>query len=824
MSAILRAFAELAPAGKRVPLDVTAGGQPLAWSGLRTLLTAAPAARLGPGSPDAGTAAPLRVSRTRASERLAAIDALHEHERLLREGWVYLVGTAVIDGDRRRICHPLLSRPVLLQRALGAFTLLPVGDLEISPLIGDAETAGRLEDEAQFGGGALEATSSPEPEVLPRLTRLAAWVRRVAEAADLPVDEVVDWTRPPERWRDADRVVAVVGAGLHLSRDVGRPGQADVLRSWAQVVGIDGTAFARLYAQLDQDGVTAAPAASDDEIRSPLPLSPAQRDVLRRVRSEPLVAISGAPGNGKSHLVAAMAVDAVARGDSVLIATPSRYAADVIGELLYRQPGPEPVLFGSSASRRGIAADLADGAGVFARAAADAAAAADADSRHRVAEVEQVIGRLLATEAAAQELPRWEPLLPHLTRAAPGAFAPAADLERIGALLETAERAGGGWIAALRRRSAARRLRSATGVPVDPPLLRRALDAALSRRAAAELATLGGTRIGALWNELFAADAAAAEAFGRHVQAQARRARIAGRDRTAAVTALAKALRSGRAARRDQLRRLDAAALTEALPLWIGALTDIDDLLPERPNRFDLIILDEASQIDQLRAAPALLRARRAVVVGDPRQLRHVSFVADVDQRRALQGLGPALAAQLDVRGGPGQLPGGAPPQCPASDRLLGPPVLRRAAQDPHAASGHGIRRRHPGRARRRRDRGQRGQRGRGRDGRRAGGLSRARGRDLHRGHQPLPGAGGRAGGDAAGAVRRRRDRPARPARGNRPRLPGRRTRRGGAVARPHRRRRRPAPPFRGGPAPVQRDGDPRPPSPGGRHLARRRR
>jgi hypothetical protein len=255
------------------------------------------------------------------------------------------------------------------------------------------------------------------------------------------------------------------------------------------------------------------------------------------------------------------------------------------------------VLFGSSATRRDIAADLADGAGAFARGG----------------------------------------------RGGPG--------RRIAALLAAAERDGDGWITTLRRRLAAARLRSAAGAPVTPPLVRRALAAARSRRAAAELATTGGTRIGALWDELFAADAAAAEALGRHVEAVARRARVADRGRTAAVTGLAMALRSGRASRREQLRRIDAAALTAALPLWIGALTDIDDLLPEQPGLFDLVILDEASQIDQLRAAPALLRARRAAVVGDPRQLRHVSFVADADQRRVLGDVAsPALAARLDVR------------------------------------------------------------------------------------------------------------------------------------------------------------------------------
>src|SRR6185369_6987838 len=81
-----------------------------------------------------------------------------------------------------------------------------------------------------------------------------------------------------------------------------------------------------------------------------------------------------------------------------------------------------------------------------------------------------------------------------------------------------------------------------------------------------------------------------------------------------------------------------------ALPLWVGTVTDVEDLLPAVPGLFDLVILDEAAHIDQIRAAPVLARARRALVVGDPRQLRFVSFVADVDVALTL------ATHRLDVR------------------------------------------------------------------------------------------------------------------------------------------------------------------------------
>ncbi|MDO3686837.1 AAA domain-containing protein, partial [Micromonospora sp. C28ISP2-4] len=103
--------------------------------------------------------------------------------------------------------------------------------------------------------------------------------------------------------------------------------------------------------------------------------------------------------------------------------------------------------------------------------------------------------------------------------------------------------------------------------------------------------------------------------------------------------------------RRELLAGLDAQALVRALPLWVGTVTDVEDLLPPVPGMFDLVVLDEAAHIDQLRAAPALARARRALVAGDPRQLRFVSFVADVDVVATLHRHGlDRFGDRLDVR------------------------------------------------------------------------------------------------------------------------------------------------------------------------------
>src|SRR6266511_232277 len=136
-----------------------------------------------------------------------------------------------------------------------------------------------------------------------------------------------------------------------------------------------------------------------------------------------------------------------------------------------------------------------------------------------------------------------------------------------------------------------------------------------------------------------------------HAAGRAGAARGGGGPRDAGPLGRRGALQAGRNRRRELLAGLDGYGLVRALPLWVGTVTDVEDLLPPTPGLFDLVILDEAAHIDQIRAAPVLARARRAMVVGDPRQLRFVSFVADVDVATTLErhGLGP-VADRLDVR------------------------------------------------------------------------------------------------------------------------------------------------------------------------------
>ncbi|MDZ7732649.1 MAG: AAA family ATPase [Acidimicrobiia bacterium] len=361
----LRAFADLTPTEPRRALDVGGSG-PVYWLPYnRSLLVQGAAASESPLLRD-----------DVVLDRLAALDTLHRHERLLREGWVFLTGKAEIDGRSVEINLPLLSQPVRLRRhfgAFGAYSLEAAGDREILSLIDNKEVAAVLEDTADFGGGALATFGAYEQAalgrerpgfaqpygdleaLLDRLPELQRWIREVAEAAGLSVSAVV----PPQRSEQAQHqgLVAVVGAALYVARDPGQVGVRETLTVWSRLLaGIEESAFAALY----REGVEAA-RPPGRPVLSPLPLSRTQNDVVLRSRTEPVTALAGAPGTGKSHTLVAIALDAVAAGQSVLVATKSDHAAEVLGEMLSRYPGPVPVLFGNAERRTAIAAQLSAG-------------------------------------------------------------------------------------------------------------------------------------------------------------------------------------------------------------------------------------------------------------------------------------------------------------------------------------------------------------------------------------------------------------------------------------------------------------------------------
>ena len=81
----------------------------------------------------------------------------------------------------------------------------------------------------------------------------------------------------------------------------------------------------------------------------------------------------------------------------------------------------------------------------------------------------------------------------------------------------------------------------------------------------------------------------------------------------------------------DKLKKFDKInfkAVLKAFPIWLTNLSEVKDVLPFQKEMFDVVIIDEATQCDIASCLPLIQRAKRVVFAGDPNQLRHVSFLS----------------------------------------------------------------------------------------------------------------------------------------------------------------------------------------------------
>jgi len=72
--------------------------------------------------------------------------------------------------------------------------------------------------------------------------------------------------------------------------------------------------------------------------------------------------------------------------------------------------------------------------------------------------------------------------------------------------------------------------------------------------------------------------------------------------------------------------------LTEIQPVWMMNPLTVSEFLPCQPDLFDLIILDESSQIPLEDGIPAIYRAKRVVVVGDSKQMPPSRFFSSREE------------------------------------------------------------------------------------------------------------------------------------------------------------------------------------------------
>lgn len=93
----------------------------------------------------------------------------------------------------------------------------------------------------------------------------------------------------------------------------------------------------------------------------------------------------------------------------------------------------------------------------------------------------------------------------------------------------------------------------------------------------------------------------------------------------------------------DDENALSAAFLgvLHHLPIWATTSLSVGATIPLQAGLFDLVVIDEASQCSIPTTIPLLFRAKRALIIGDPMQLAHISTLSksEEDARLAASGL-----------------------------------------------------------------------------------------------------------------------------------------------------------------------------------------
>lgn len=78
----------------------------------------------------------------------------------------------------------------------------------------------------------------------------------------------------------------------------------------------------------------------------------------------------------------------------------------------------------------------------------------------------------------------------------------------------------------------------------------------------------------------------------------------------------------------ENIRGLETVAL-QSLPIWGVTALSAGKYLPITAGLFDLVVIDEATQMNIAQAIPLLFRAKRAAIVGDPKQLSFITHLGN---------------------------------------------------------------------------------------------------------------------------------------------------------------------------------------------------
>ncbi len=581
---------------------------------------------------------------------------MNRRERFLIYGSIFLTGKAQARGRGagERFCAPLLYYPAHIDIDGGkAFVSVSLEEQYINfPLLSTFIEA-ESDEQAQAYAEAILAQFPSAPFSENALTELADLVAELIPDLDTSIVDEYPALRSEENLRELSGgpLKLVPASAVMLAA---RPSEAKGVLTELQALGQRGAVSTPLQAVFEPDAVHAPNVEGDpSSVFVSAELSLAQQNIIHRAQFRPLTLVIGPPGTGKSFTTAQLVLDTVARGKTVLITSKMNKAVDVVIDKLQPYLGSQTfILRGGDRSHReemrawlnGLLTNTGpQGAPQAARPGEiamleDRLAALDrelSDSKRQISatltfesdwteaqdELKAIHTPVYATQFAQEIGP--DELLRRFQ-----------DARR----LEASTTPLLGWAARQRGQQQLAALCETLDIPAAqcdsiPAIVER--ERIRLRIQSFERAITGVGDI----NALFTTYARLREDRGKLV---AELLSIRRRDALAqalrhdrrALAAFLTALNAKSDAAQDAIfREMNFDSLLRTFPIWAVTNQHIADFLPLAPEMFDLVIIDEASQCDIASALPLLYRAGRAVVCGDPKQLRHLSFLREDRQR-----------------------------------------------------------------------------------------------------------------------------------------------------------------------------------------------
>ncbi|WP_333984815.1 DEAD/DEAH box helicase [Ectopseudomonas khazarica] len=529
---------------------------------------------------------PLLPLSAELGRELAEAQTLYQRELQLIYGVLPICGRQQLDGGASRaICGPLMYYEASLQAtADGQAQLLVIDPQQVR---GNWRLLRSLFDES--GADSLDGLPLPSGVLdAAALGQLLAWVarhtqvREVSEAAGFP--RLVDGEALGKAQRRRSLSLQAGAFVALVPRGSGSRGIAHELQLLQEAQQLS-PALLQLLGEASDAPLSVA--ASTPQ-RLPAQLSLAQCRALDNAARHCLSQISGPPGTGKSYSLAALALDRYLQGESVLLVSRSAQAVRVIAQKLREDFGlREGILEGDGQSLR--------------------QALRDRLQRMLQGEISDVSDQLEARQRSELEV------LTQAERRLSGDFvARCEQAVRWSRLLLRAER---GSLAFWRRWLQVPWVRRRVGSSVRPWALLDELRECQQRRQQLSREHLNSHHSLAL-KRLLMTDRSLFVRYNQAIRARNSQRQLA------------------------LFEGIDPARLLAAFPIWVVTLDELHRLLPLRAGLFDVMVMDEATQCDIASALPAFQRCKRAVVTGDARQLRHISFLSRVREAQLLQRAG----------------------------------------------------------------------------------------------------------------------------------------------------------------------------------------